>query len=119
MPSDLLPAGKRDERGNRPNAEALRRSAHPITCHVLFRRGLTGRSGENASDTRQESIGGRFEGDGTFRGTCWLVTGSEPAEGEEPQWEMTPRAPESAEVAALRALVRDLLDREALAGRIS
>jgi hypothetical protein len=61
---------------------------------------------------RQESIGGRFELDGTFRGTCWLVTGPEPGDEEAPQWEMTPRGPTPEEVAALRGLAEELVRRQ-------
>ena len=81
--------------------------------HVLFGGTAAGQPDEAAPILRHESIGGRFEPDGAFRGTCWLVTGPEPAEGEKPRWDMAPRAPEPAEVEALRALVKDLLRREA------
>ena len=60
---------------------------------------------------RQESIGGRLEADGTFRGTCWLTTGFEAEDGEEPDWDMQPRAPGEAEIAALKALVDELMGR--------
>jgi hypothetical protein len=60
----------------------------------------------------QETIGGRFEPDGTFRGTYWRTGGPEPTDDQDPQWESTPREPTGAEVAALRALVADLLRRE-------
>jgi len=58
-----------------------------------------------------ESVGGRFEQDGTFRGTRWRLVAPEPAEGEEPQWESTATEPSAADVAALRALVAQLLER--------
>jgi hypothetical protein len=60
---------------------------------------------------RQESIGGRFEPDGGFQGTCWLVTGPEPGDEEEPQWEMMPRQPRPEEVAALKELVDEIVRR--------
>ena len=85
-------------------------SARPIAAsdHVFFRR--PGAPGEPAF-IRQESIGGRIEADGSFSGTCWLVTGPEPREEEPPEWESTPRPSTEAEVAALRALVTELLAR--------
>lgn len=102
--------------GHRVVHVVLDESGMPISAsdHVLFAGTPAQRADEPGSSIRQESIGGRFEADGTFRGTCWLVTGPEPAEGEEPRWDMTPRVPEPAEVTALRALVKDLLDREAI-----
>lgn len=58
-----------------------------------------------------EGVGGRFEPDGTFRGTRWRLVAPEPAEGEEPQWESTATEPNAVDVAALRALVVQLLER--------
>ena len=60
---------------------------------------------------RQENIGGRFELDGSFRGTCWRVEGPEPEDDEPPQWAATPRPPDEPEIAALRRLVAELLAR--------
>jgi len=81
--------------------------------HVLFRFPPTIHDpvGGPAVLMRQESIGGRFEVNGDFRGTCWLVTGPEPLEEEAPQWEMTPREPTPEEVAALRTLVAEVMRR--------
>jgi hypothetical protein len=86
-------------------------SARPIAAsdHVLFRR--PGAAPGEPARIRQESIGGRIEPDGSFNGTCWLVTGPEPLDEEPPEWESTPRPPTEAEVAALRALVTELLAR--------
>jgi hypothetical protein len=75
--------------------------------HVLFRSEAEGRPVQ----IRQESIGGRFESDGDFRGTCWLITGLEPADEEEPQWDLSPRQPTQAEVEALRTLVAEIVGR--------
>lgn len=78
--------------------------------HVLY---CADRPGADApARIRHESIGGRFETDGSFLGTCWHMVGSEPADEEEPRWEMTPRRPTVDEVAALRALVAELLERQ-------
>jgi len=60
---------------------------------------------------RQESIGGRLEEDGRFRGTCWTVTGPEPREDEPPAWESTPRQPTDEETAALKRLVAGIVMR--------
>lgn len=62
--------------------------------------------------TRQESIGGRFESDGDFPGTFWLITGPEPVDEEEPRWEMSPREPSKGEVEALRQLVAEVVSRK-------
>jgi hypothetical protein len=63
------------------------------------------------AQVRQESIGGRLGGDGSFTGTCWVVTGPEPQDDEPPQWESTHRPPTAAEIAALQRLVTELLAR--------
>jgi hypothetical protein len=62
---------------------------------------------------RQESVGGRLEVDGSFRGTYWDVSGLEPEDDEEPHWESIPRAPTEDEIAALKALVAEVLKRAA------
>jgi hypothetical protein len=78
--------------------------------HVLFR--AEAADGVAPAEMRQESIGGRFEDDGTFRGTYWHVSGPEPVDDEEPKWEMVPREPTPEEIAALRELVAELLRRQ-------
>lgn len=75
--------------------------------HVLFRSEGEGQPVQ----IRQESIGGRFESDGDFRGTFWLITGPEPVDEEEPRWELNPRAPTTGEVEALRKLVAEIVRR--------
>jgi hypothetical protein len=75
--------------------------------HVLFRFEAEGQPVQ----IRQESIGGRFESDGDFRGTFWLITGSEPVDEEEPRWELSPREPTKGEVEALRHLVAEIVRR--------
>ena len=77
--------------------------------HVLFRFETEG----EPVRIRQESIGGRFESDGDFRGTVWLITGPEPVDEEEPRWEMTPRAPAKGEVDGLRQVVAEVIRRRA------
>jgi len=63
------------------------------------------------AEIRQESVGGRFGTDGSFRGTRWLTVGPEPKDEDAPQWESTPSEPNAADVAALRALVAEMLRR--------
>jgi hypothetical protein len=75
--------------------------------HVLFRSVAEGQPVQ----IRQESIGGRFESDGDFRGTFWLITGPEPVDDEEPRWELSPREPTKDEVEALRELVAEVVGR--------
>jgi hypothetical protein len=75
--------------------------------HVLFRSEAEGQPVQ----IRQESIGGRFESDGDFRGTFWLITGPEPVDDEEPRWELSPREPTKDEVEALRELVAEVVGR--------
>jgi hypothetical protein len=91
----------------------LDETGRPISAsdHVLYR---SRRPGDisGAAELEQQSIGGRLEPDGSFRGSCWDVIGPEPADGEDPQWTMTPRPPTTAEVAALRELVDDLVRRQ-------
>jgi hypothetical protein len=84
----------------------------PISAsdHVLFR--FPGEAPAGAAvRMRQESVGGRLEVDGSFRGTHWEVFGLEPEEDEEPQWQSTPRPPTDEEVAALKALVAEVVKR--------
>ena len=80
---------------------------------VLYRsEGLEG--GEAVVETRQESLGGRLESDGSFRGTRWQSLHVETAGGREIRNENTPFAPEADEVVALKTLVADVLRRAAL-----
>lgn len=90
----------------------LDETGQPISASdsVLYR-SPGARAGEPAQ-IRHESIGGRFEPDGAFNGTHWNALSTEPADGEDPQWEMTPRKPTERETAALRALVAELLERQ-------
>jgi hypothetical protein len=79
--------------------------------HVLFRSAARDDSGRPWM--RQENIGGRFEADGTFRGTCWQIEGPEPSDDEPPRWSAVPRPPTAAEVAGLTALVAEVRRRDA------
>lgn len=61
---------------------------------------------------RHASIGGRFEPDGRFLGTCWRSEGPEPPEDEPSQLEWARTEPTADETAALRALVEEMLRRQ-------
>jgi hypothetical protein len=74
--------------------------------HVLIRNTSTTRT-----MVRQDSIGGRFEPDGRFNGTCWSVEGNEQPEDAPPEWRMVRRAPTDGEVQALRRLVAETIER--------
>jgi hypothetical protein len=78
--------------------------------HVLFR--TAGRDDTGRPWMRQENIGGRFETDGSFRGTCWQVEGPEPSDDEAPRWTPVPRAPTAEEIAGLAALVDEMRRRD-------
>ncbi len=60
----------------------------------------------------QDSIGGRIEPDGTFRGTCWRTEGPEPAGDEKPTWESNRSEPTADQVSALMDLVAELMRRQ-------
>ena len=84
-------------------ADAVPRRPISASDMVFYRTG--------PAEIRQESVGGRFEADGSFRGTRWLTAGPEPADDEPPDWESTPSEPSAADIAALRALVDEMLRR--------
>ncbi len=60
----------------------------------------------------QDSIGGRIEPDGTFRGTCWRTEGPEPAGDEEPTWESNRSEPTASQIIALMELVAEVMRRQ-------
>jgi hypothetical protein len=60
----------------------------------------------------QESIGGRFETDGTFRGTRWQTVGEDYHDGSEPKMDSTPSEPSAADIAGIRALVAEIMKRQ-------
>jgi hypothetical protein len=63
-----------------------------------------------------ENIGGRFDPDGSFRGTRWRTLMAETEEGEPQQLESASSEPSPADVAALKALVAEVLRRQRPAG---
>ena len=69
-------------------------------------------SGALHAEFYQESIGGRFESDGTFRGTRWQTVGEDHRDGSEPKMESTPSEPSAADIAGLKALVAEIIRRQ-------
>jgi hypothetical protein len=68
---------------------------------------------EEVAEYRHESIGGRFEEDGSFRGTRWVSESIERA-GEAEPIESTPSEPSAADVAELKALAAEVMRRAGL-----
>jgi hypothetical protein len=60
----------------------------------------------------QESIGGRFETDGTFRGTRWKTVGEDYRDESEPNMDSTPSEPSAADIAGIKALVAEIMKRQ-------
>lgn len=93
-------------------------AGQPISASdmVLYRTPITGAIGADSSgqdiEYIQESVGGRLEPDGTFRGTRWRTVGRAPADAEDPQLEATPSEPSAGDVAGIKALVADILSRQ-------
>lgn len=75
---------------------------------VLFRRDLPQ---EGRVEVRQQSVGGRLEPDGSFRGTRWESRTLDSEDADDPRWEATPSSPGPDDVLAVRALVADVLAR--------
>jgi len=80
--------------------------------HVMFVRETTPDGGE-ATLTEHESVGGRFEPDGSFRGTYWKMTLERNPDDEDASITRSAenRPPSEDEVAALRRLIADVLSR--------
>jgi hypothetical protein len=82
---------------------------------VLYRMGLSGGPPSSDCDApamiRQEGVGGRFEPDGSFRGTRWHSVTVESVGDEEPEWESTPSEPSPDDVAGLRVVVAEMIRR--------
>jgi hypothetical protein len=60
---------------------------------------------------RHESLGGRFEEDGSFRGTRWLVVAADDADEGTPPLDSATSTPSDEEVRTLRALVEEVVRR--------
>jgi hypothetical protein len=82
---------------------------------VLYRTGLDGSPPPDAWDApcliRQESVGGRFEPDGSFRGTRWRSVAEDPGGADELEWESVRREPSATETEELRRVVAELIRR--------
>ena len=83
---------------------------------VLHRMDPGGRSGTSplcdaAARIHQDSVGGRFEADGSFRGTRWHSEAVDQPGTEHLDWHSTPSAPSDADIAALKGLVTELIRR--------
>jgi hypothetical protein len=61
---------------------------------------------------RQESVGGRFEPDGSFHGTRWHSVAVDRGGEEDPEWESTRSEPSPDDVARLRIVVEELIRRQ-------
>ena len=79
--------------------------------HVMFVRETT--PGGEASVTDHESIGGRFEEEGAFRGTHWKATLETSPNDDESSVTRSAqhRRPSDEEIAGLRRIIDDVLDR--------
>lgn len=79
--------------------------------HVMFVR-ETSPNGEQATLTDHESVGGRFEKDGSFRGTHWKTTlDSSAGDDKSETTSAERREPSLEEVDALRRIIADMLGR--------
>lgn len=88
--------------------------ARPLSASdmLLHRRIRPGAPTEEAIEHIHESVGGRLEPDGTFLGTRWRTVSVMAEDDEEPMdGESTPSAPSAADIAALKALVDEVLRR--------
>jgi hypothetical protein len=84
--------------------------------HVQYRTtdAAPGRSGNEPASGGgwvQESLGGRFETDGSFRGTRWHGTAPDVPDAEETEWNLVRAEPDAHEVDRLRALVSEVIRR--------
>ena len=79
--------------------------------HVMFVLETTP-DGSEATLTEHQSVGGRFEVDGSFRGTYWKSTSeTPPGEDEGVPRSAEHRPPSEEEIAALRRIIDDVLGR--------
>ncbi len=94
--------------GGRHILVTLDGSGTPIAAndHVALRE-----EGEGPARWRHESIGGRIEADGSFRGTCWTVFLAETDGEDAAVTEAVKREPSPAEADAILELAREILRR--------
>ena len=81
--------------------------------HVMFVRETAPHDDSIATVTDHESVGGRFESDGSFRGTYWKTTLESAPDDEDSSIARSAekRAPSDDEIAALRRIITDVLAR--------
>jgi hypothetical protein len=82
--------------------------------NVLYRTGLSEAApppDDAPALIRHESVGGRFELDGSFHGTRWQSVAVDRGE-EELDWESTPSEPSPDDVTGLRTVVTELIRRQ-------
>jgi|tagenome__1003787_1003787.scaffolds.fasta_scaffold20943448_3 hypothetical protein len=81
---------------------------------VLYRSGLQNPAPPPVNEPaliQQESLGGRFEPDGSFHGTRWRSVAIDRGE-EELDWEMARSEPSIDDVSGLRAVVEEVIRRQ-------
>jgi hypothetical protein len=82
---------------------------------VLYRAGPNGSPPPDNSDApaliEQESIGGRFEPDGSFHGTRWRSVAEDPGGTDELEWQSTQSEPSEDDVDRLRRVAQELIAR--------
>lgn len=89
-------------------------SASDGILHSMDPSGAPALDGDGPALIHQDSIGGRFETDGSFGGTRWHTEAVVSGRDEEPRWESTRMEPSADDVAALRLLVAEIMRRGAL-----
>jgi hypothetical protein len=83
--------------------------------HVMFVRETAPHDDSIATVTDHESVGGRFETDGSFRGTYWKTTLESSPDGDDESSvtrSAEKRAPTDDEITALRRIIADVLSRK-------
>jgi hypothetical protein len=85
---------------------------------VLYRRGVHGgpppEDGDAPCLIQQDSVGGRFEPDGSFRGTRWRLVAEDPGGVDELEWESVRTEPSPADVEGIRRIAAELIRRAPL-----
>ena len=104
--------------GSRVLSVVLDATGTPIAASdmVLYRRVLSdaGEGGPLMVEYRTESVGGRLETDGSFRGTRWSnrsVQDERRDSDDEAPWHMEKAVPSEEDAARLKALVAEMLRR--------
>jgi hypothetical protein len=88
------------------SGKVLSASDHVLIAHEVMRDGV------ELTISDHHNIGGRYEDDGSFRGTRWHTHMEGPADSDEPSAsQSTPSAPTEEEIAALTRLVADVMAR--------